>query len=725
MNFIESDETLKSLINEIPKPVIIFDVRTLKILSTNKAASKLFGFSDSDIIPFTLNDIIDYPDDSLFPESLSNKIENIKFKIKDNPEFFSDAKIINNCTGDSRLLILNKNSSDFRENFHINHTLIPPDILSNIIDAVIAFDLNNKLLFWNNAADKLFGISYEEALAKTPREIFNLNNKKSIDFNDLFNSMLKVKSRSDVSKIRLKNGKNIFIEMNISLMQNQNKETEGTIIVARDVTDKKIIEDELKKSKEELNIIISNVADGITLQNKEGLIFANDTAAHLCGFSTAEELLKTPVTDIFKKYELFDEFNNPFPVEKLPGRIALFEGKKSSKILRFRIKESGKEGWSIVHSAPILNENGEARSAINVFHDISELKQAEEKIKISEKRFRLMIDQSPLSKSIISTDGKILKVNKAWEKLFGASINDLQDYNIFEDEQLKKVRIMTLVRKVFQGETVKFPPLNYIPDRGGNKGKELWFRSYMYPVVDDDGLIKEIVLIHEDISEQKKARDQIEESLKEKEILLKEIHHRVKNNLQIISSLLNLQSNYTDDKNAIEIISESQQRVKSMALIHEKLYQNKGLSKINFQEYIEDLVANLFHSYYTCSKYVEPVLSVEPVYLNIDIAVSLGLIINELVSNSLKYAFTPMLNQKQEIRNKGILSINLHQENSSLMVSIYDNGVGFPKELNFRDTESLGLQLVNTLVEQHGGNIELETSEGTKFIAQIPLNTNI
>lgn len=209
------------------------------------------------------------------------------------------------------------------------------------------------------------------------------------------------------------------------------------------------------------------------------------------------------------------------------------------------------------------------------------------------------------------------------------------------------------------------------------------------------------------IAKRKQAEEQIKASLKEKEVLLKEIHHRIKNNLQVISSLLNLQSGYIIDKDAIEMFKESQNRVKSMALIHEKLYQSKDLARIDFAEYIRNLTNYLFRSYGVTSNRIKLKKNVDDVFLGLDTAIPCGLIINELVSNSLKHAFPD--------GKEGEIHICLFLDNDKFTLIVRDNGVGFPKDLDFRNTESLGLQLVITLVEQLEGTIDLKRSGGTEF----------
>ena len=204
------------------------------------------------------------------------------------------------------------------------------------------------------------------------------------------------------------------------------------------------------------------------------------------------------------------------------------------------------------------------------------------------------------------------------------------------------------------------------------------------------------------------TEDQIKASLREKEVLLREIHHRVKNNLQIISSLLNLQSRYIKDKQVLHVFQESQDRIKSMVLIHTKLYQSKGLARVDFAEYIRSLIADLFRSYKADCDLITLKTNVDDVFLAIDTAIPCGLIINELVSNSLKYAFPE--------DGQGEIRIDLHWEKGgkfTLIVS--DSGVGFPRDLDFRNTESLGLQLACTLVDQLQGTIGLDRTGGTKF----------
>jgi len=182
----------------------------------------------------------------------------------------------------------------------------------------------------------------------------------------------------------------------------------------------------------------------------------------------------------------------------------------------------------------------------------------------------------------------------------------------------------------------------------------------------------------------------------------------VKNNLQVISSLLYLQSRRIQDRRVVEMFNESGNRVKSMTLIHQKLYQSKDMASVGFDEYVRDLTDALFISYGADPKVIKPIVNIDDGFVGIDTAIPCGLIINELVSNSLKYAFPE--------GKQGSIEISMHRTEDNLVnLTVSDDGIGLPKDLDFRNTETLGLQLVATLAEQLEGSIQLEREHGTRF----------
>jgi two-component sensor histidine kinase len=216
----------------------------------------------------------------------------------------------------------------------------------------------------------------------------------------------------------------------------------------------------------------------------------------------------------------------------------------------------------------------------------------------------------------------------------------------------------------------------------------------------------------QDITELKRAEEKIIASLKEKEVLLKEIHHRVRNNLTTIVSILSLQAPYLEDRKSQEIFRECENRVRTMSKIHTKLYQSKDLAHIDFGSYLRELSSELFMSYQVNPEAIDLEIDVDDIELDINAALPLGLLLTELITNSLKYAFPG--------GRKGRLQVNLQKVVDRMVLSVADDGIGFPEHLDYQNTTSLGLQLVMGLVRQLDGTIDMKREQGTAFNITFP-----
>lgn len=232
-------------------------------------------------------------------------------------------------------------------------------------------------------------------------------------------------------------------------------------------------------------------------------------------------------------------------------------------------------------------------------------------------------------------------------------------------------------------------------------------------VLDKNGLIVLSSII--DITERIVANDKLKQALNEKEILLKEVYHRVKNNLQVVSSMINLQARNVKHDLARDLLQQSADRVKSMALLHEKLYQSKDLTRIDFKAYVHSLVGYLMFGYGDSPARIQIGLQIEDVFLDVDTAIPCGLIINELLSNALKHAFPDNL--------AGRVDISFRHDQNECVLEIADNGIGFPPGLDFKKSSLLGLQLVTTLTNQLLGRITLDRNQGSVFAIRFDENS--
>ncbi|MDZ7344981.1 MAG: PAS domain S-box protein, partial [candidate division KSB1 bacterium] len=339
---------------------------------------------------------------------------------------------------------------------------------------------------------------------------------------------------------------------------------------------------------------------------------------------------------------------------------------------------------------------------VGAIRDLTVHKRTDEALRESEERFRDLFESSPDAIFVEDLDGNVLDVNPAACRLHGVAREALLGKSVFElVPPDKKDQVAVDFRKLTRGESDHVEGFSWTAS-GQAVPVEIRASRIHYAG-------RAAVLLHvRDITERRRAEEQLKTSIKEKEILLKEIQHRVKNNLQIISSLLNLQSGFVKDKKALAMFTELDSRIQSMAMIHEKFFHATAVAKIDFAEYVGDLTRYLFRIFGVNPETIRLKLHVDHVLLGIDTAIPCGLIIHELVSNALKHAFSP--NQTGEI----CIALGSN-ENDGFVLRVSDNGAGLPKDFDFRHTQSLGLQLVHTLTDQLGGTLEIHRNGGTVF----------
>ena len=394
------------------------------------------------------------------------------------------------------------------------------------------------------------------------------------------------------------------------------------------------------------------------------------------------------------------------------------------------ILANGEERKVNSHIEVIRNEKNIPFRMKGTFQDITERKKSEEKLRESEEKYSNIVETANEGIITIDAEARVTYANKKMTDMLGYSLEEgigrpIWDFISEEGKAIVKLNMDKWLHGINESYELKLIHKDGLP---------LWVLINAKLFFEKDGKFMGAMSMLTDITKRKEA----EEALANIEIARqKEIHHRIKNNLQVISSLLDLQADKfrnrknIKDSEVLEAFKESQDRVISIALIHEELHRGEGYNKLNFSQYIEELSENLSHTYSLGKENIVLTLNLEDnVFFDMDVAVPLGMIINELVSNSFKHAFVG--------RSEGEIQIKLHREaigsyfksfnekstTSTFSLKISDNGVGIPANLDIEALDSLGLQLVTSLVSQLDGELEIKRNKGSEFIIRFKVTEN-
>jgi PAS domain S-box-containing protein len=480
----------------------------------------------------------------------------------------------------------------------------------------------------------------------------------------------------------------------------------------QEITNHTQIQKALQESEQRYRGIVEDQTELIARFDRDGnLIFVNDAYCRYFGKKKAEVIGKSYQPLIYpedqsKIDELLNSLNYKNPVGKVEHRVIV----------------DGEIRWMQWINRLIFDEEGDLVDFQSVGQDIGERKQVEEALQKRESILRSFYDGVPMMMGIVQLiHEEILPIsyNNTAAEFFGLSL-EASNEQAGRARSLSRSPSSIAVFQQIMGKWIEYyqknePISNSLSFESVHPAKDNL--SYLSITI---SLIKELSsddlwfsYVAEDITEQKQAA-----AIKQKEILIKELHHRVKNNLQIICSLLNLQSRLIKESTVVEKFIEIKNRIIAISLVHEQLYQSENSSQINLSEYITALANNLFRCYLLESQNVS--LKIEnkhDFFLGLDTVIPCGLIINELISNALKYAFVP--------ENKGKIVISMTADcEKSLVLTVEDNGKGLPPNLTIEKSNTLGLKLVKNLIHQLRGKLEITQNEGTTFIITLAQITN-
>jgi PAS domain S-box-containing protein len=469
---------------------------------------------------------------------------------------------------------------------------------------------------------------------------------------------------------------------------------EMNLQLQREIIERRKLVKELERTEKFTKSIIDSSLDMIVATDVDYSITEFNKAAEQTFGYTKSEVLGKNVSILYSDTHEFKKLRSTIDAEERVAMEVVNRRKDRSLFI------------SMLSASMLRSEDGEIIGAMGVSRDITLSKKAEEELRLSEERHRAIYDQAYIGIARIAKMGRFLLVNQRLSDMMGYTAEQLYRKTFYELVLESEVEeSLQSWDALLSGSITNFSKEQTYVRIDGSLLRANVTVSMVRDVNDSPNYF---VAVFEDVTERRENERKLKESLKEKEVLLKEVHHRVKNNMQVISSILNLQSSYIEDAKALEVLAESQDRIKSMSFVHESLYQSETLSEVNFTEYIRNIANNLYHSYARPQGGIELRFELEQININLDTSIPCGLIINELVSNALKYAFNG--------REKGVIIIHLARISPErLRLVVEDDGVGLPIGFVIENAESLGLQLVTTLATQVDGELEVINGKGVKF----------
>lgn len=680
------------------------------LLKINNSFSKTLGYTNDELLGMNLSSLSHPEDVDTYMLMLNESIRNGKLAYNINKRFIHKSGNVIHASVHISVTIDSENNPhqviaqviDITEKKAAEEKLIETEFrLSTVIN-----NLPNIIFYENHRGKPHIAENAEKILGYTKEELSDVDfyiglihpeDNAKIERGKVVWEAVKQKGyHKKEYRLRNKDGKYLWFEdLMYSVNSNNTNYIAGFLI---DITERKEREEKLNLTQARLSAVLNNLSNVAIYEYGDDVNFISENISGILGFPASDFMddkhffSNLIVTEDIKKYD-----------ENVINWIKNGSNGVHSSVIRVKDKD-GNIKFLEDHMFEVKPENGKNYFS-GIMIDITEQKANEEKYRETEARLSAILTNLPKVVIYQAMVGKDF-VSDNIEDMIGYTPQEVLKEKYFFGK-LMPPEDMEMVKQSLQNWHKNEEKVLVMEFRIKKKnGEMVWIEDHMYRVKTDSGesYISGILI---DITERKLAEQKVSQSLKEKELLLKEIHHRVKNNLQVVSSLLKLQQNYVTDKNTHDVLIDSQNRVRSMALVHQKLYQSKDFSQIEFDEYVRQLSHQLLNVFRSKTNDVKIDVAANNTMLSIDLAIPCGLIINELVSNSLKYAFP------DEYSGKINISITCAGRDCELIIR--DNGIGFPSGIDFRDTSTLGLQLVNTLVGQIDGTINMNVKDGTVF----------
>ncbi len=702
----EADTRYKTLFEQSADGILIIDCDG-RFVEFNEAAHRQLGFSREEFAALKISDI----DPVESPQEIQARMtkllngEKAEFEVKHRTKEgeIRDVQVITQTIALSRNTVFHSIWHDITERKKVEGLLERAvvkateeknkfeAIISAIGDGVSIRDTDFKILFENQKQKETTGSNEGEHCYRA------YQNRDEVCEGCLVAMCYKDGNVHKGIQTR-RNGKDTaYYEITASPLRDHNGNITAGIEVVRDITERRRTEESLRISEAKLNDAqaIAHVGSW-EWDISSGAFYWSDEIYHIYGYEPHE---------ISPNYGLVVNAMHPDSKDAFLRTVdASLKGERPFELDYTFFKKDGSEAVGHLIGRFVRDANSAPGRIYGTVQEITLQKRMEKVLRESEEKFRSIFDNAndgiliagiPTKKFCGANKTICGMLGYEREELLGLGVEE-----IYPDRDLS--RIIEDFAKLAGGEKTIAENLPVLRKDG----------TVFYADVSSSVITLEdeqcVIGVFRDITERRQAEERLRASLREKEILLKEVHHRVKNNLQVVASMLQLQSAYITDEDAKRSFEESQQRVESMSIIHEKLYQSKDLARIDFREYMESVVSNLITLNSPPNEEVKITLDIEGISLDINRSIPCGLILNELITNSLRHAFTD--------GREGEIVIGMHYHGGGrIRLTVSDNGIGFPDGVDFRKTKSLGMQLVMALVKQIDGAIDMEACTGTCF----------
>jgi len=629
-------------------------------------------------------------------ELLTKKIGNVFISGEDNveahfmkkdgakiPYYFTGAAI--NYKGEECLLGVGIDISEQKKvEKEINFEKSLSDAIINSLPGVFyLFNKEGKYLRWNDNLEEISNYTGQEIETAHPLDFFAQDEKELLK--EKIGNVFITGADNVEAHLLTKEGDKIPYYFTGASMNYKGEEC--LLGVGVDISEQKKAEQKHEEVLQQLQNHLYNSPLGVVEYDSDlNIISWSKRCEEIFGWTEQEILHKNA----------FDIIYNEDKVKTEVVARELSSGSVDSNISNNRnYTKSGEIIDCIWYNSVVKNASGEILTVMSLVEDITEKKKIEEIVKQNEKRYRTLITNSPFCIHELDLDQRILSMNRSGLDMMCIDKEDDILGTVYSTLVKKEDnnRISELFGKALKGESSEF-------EFEVNQGT--YFLSSFIPILDEKNEVQRVMGITQDITERKRSEEIIENSLREKTTLLSEIHHRVKNNLAIVSGLLQLQKNEVKDEMVNTAFEQSINRIISIAMVHELMYKSPDLSSVNVHSYLEMLIPAISASMQDESKNINFEIDIQEYNLNISEAIPLGLLLNELITNSFKYAF--------DGNEKGNIKIELSAKENEITILYGDNGKGFDESKDFNTPKNLGLNLIHAQLQQLDAEYEVDTN---------------